>query len=93
MKFLQIPYSRHRSARQRLNVHSNNNISVHGAVNMTTAIARVHPVHLVTADSVPGGRQLALPSANRPRFAVTILESAAPIPYPEFIMKLPQILV
>ena len=37
--------------------NNNNNNHVYGAVIMTTAIARVHPVHLMNADWAPGGRQ------------------------------------
>jgi len=33
------------------------NDNVYGAVLMTMVTARVHPVHLMNADSAPGGRQ------------------------------------
>jgi len=58
---------------------------VYGAVIMAKAITRVHPVHLVSADSASGGRQ---PSdqVNRlgllvRRYAATMIPSTSPSPF------------
>ena len=58
MQFLAHAYCGHgRPSQLLLSSCNNNNDSVYGAVTMTIAIARVHPVHSMNADSMPGGCQ------------------------------------
>jgi len=50
---------------------NNINVSIHSAVIMTTAIARVHRVHLINADSEPDGcRSL---KSSQPTWTVSLL--------------------
>ena len=60
----------------RNNNNNNSHDSVYGAVIMTKVIARVHPVHLMNVDWVPGGRQ---PSDQASRLGLWVRRKLAAI--------------